>query len=87
MPTARVISTQPAYSREFDDYCHKLKNLSERAASYILHDPQVRTVYRENIRQAIAYLREEFYRKRSSAEDYYTYREGRDNALNGLVYL
>ncbi len=87
MPTARVISTQPAYSREFDDYCHKLKNLSERAASYILHDPQVRTVYRENIRQAIAYLREEFYRKRSSAEDYYTYREGRDNAFNGLVYL
>lgn len=87
MPTARVLSSQPAYSREFDDYCNKLKNLSERAATYLLQDPEVKSVYRENIRKAIAYLRDEFYRKRSSAEDYYTYREGRDNAFNGLLYL
>ncbi|WP_025154554.1 DUF4225 domain-containing protein [Morganella morganii] len=87
MPTARVLSTQPAYNREFDDYCNKLKTLSERAASYLLYDPEVKIIYRENIRKAIAYLREEFYRKRSSAEDYYTYREGRDNAFNGLIYL
>ncbi|EPU3936326.1 DUF4225 domain-containing protein [Morganella morganii] len=87
MPTARVLSTQPAYSREFDDYCNKLKTLSERAASYLLYDQEVKIIYRENIRKAIAYLREEFYRKRSSAEDHYTYRQGRDNAFNGLVYL
>lgn len=87
MPTARVLSTQPAYNREFDDYCNKLKTLSERAASYLLYDPEVKIIYRENIRKAIAYLREEFYRKRSSAEDHYTYRQGRDNAFNGLVYL
>ncbi|OBU02223.1 DUF4225 domain-containing protein [Morganella psychrotolerans] len=87
MPTARVLSSQPAYSREFDDYCNKLKNLSERAATYLLQDPEVKSIYRENIRKAIAYLRDEFYRKRSSAEDYYTYREGRDNAFNGLLYL
>ncbi|MEY1425312.1 DUF4225 domain-containing protein [Morganella morganii] len=47
----------------------------------------MKIIYRENIRKAIAYLREEFYRKRSSAEDHYTYRQGRDNAFNGLVYL
>ncbi|HGH5991584.1 TPA: DUF4225 domain-containing protein [Morganella morganii] len=87
MPTARVLSTQPAYNREFDDYCNKLKTLSERAASYLLYDPEVKIIYRENIRKAIAYLREEFYRKRSSAEDHYTYRQGWDNAFNGLVYL
>ncbi|EMQ4858363.1 DUF4225 domain-containing protein [Morganella morganii] len=87
MPTARVLSTQPAYNREFDDYCNKLKTLSERAASYLLYDPEVKIIYRENIRKAIAYLREEFYRKRSSAEDHYAYRQGRDNAFNGLVYL
>ena len=87
MPTARVLSTQPAYSREFDDYCNKLKALSERAASYLLYDPEVKIIYRENIRKAIAYLRDEFYRKRSPAEDYYTYREVRDNAFNGLIYL
>lgn len=87
MPTARVLSTQPAYNREFDDYCNKLKTFSERAASYLLYDPEVKIIYRENIRKAIAYLREEFYRKRSSAEDHYTYRQGRDNAFNGLVYL
>ena len=87
MPTARVLSTQPAYSREFDDYCNKLETLSERAASYLLYDQEVKIIYRENIRKAIAYLREEFYRKRSSAEDHYTYRQGRDNAFNGLVYL
>ncbi|HHQ6612699.1 hypothetical protein [Morganella morganii] len=73
MPTARVLSTQPAYSREFDDYCNKLKTLSERAASYLLYDQEVKIIYRENIRKAIAYLREEFYRKRSSAEDHYAY--------------
>lgn len=87
MPTARVLSTQPAYNREFDDYCNKLKTLSERAASYLLYDPEVKIIYRENIRKAIAYLREEFYRKRSPSEDYYAYRQGRDNAFNGLVYL
>lgn len=87
MPTARVLSTQPAYNREFDNYCNKLKTLSERAASYLLYGPEVKIIYRENIRKAIAYLREEFYRKRSSAEDHYAYRQGRDNAFNGLVYL
>ncbi|HHZ8354284.1 DUF4225 domain-containing protein [Morganella morganii] len=87
MPTARVLQTQPAYSREFDGYCHKLKNLSERAASYMLNDQGIKAIYRENIREAIKYLRDEFYRKRTSSESYQAYLSGRDNAFNGLIYL
>lgn len=87
MPTARVLSTIPAYNREFDDYCRKLKTLSERATVYLLHDPEIKTIYRENISRTIAYLREEFYRKMNSGEDYFTYRNSRQNIFNGLIYL
>ncbi|MDF7414456.1 hypothetical protein NFG06_09855 [Proteus mirabilis] len=87
MPTARVLSTIPAYNREFDDYCRKLKTLSERATVYLLHDPEIKTIYRENISRTIAYLREEFYRKMNSGEDYFTYRNSRQNIFNGLIYI
>lgn len=84
MPTARVGRTQSAYAREFDKKIIELNNLSERAATYLLHDPQVKSVYRENIRKAISYLTTEFYKK----GDYSTeYRNERDNIYNGLIYL
>lgn len=87
MPSSRVLSMLPEYNREFDNYCQKLKSLSERAASYLLISSEVKIIYKENIRKTIEYFREEFYRKQETDELYFSLRDSRQNIFNGLIYL
>ena len=82
MPTARVARAHWAYSKEFDNKIEELKKLSERAASYLLHDPDVKSLYRENIRRATSYLYDEFHRRNSD-----DYLDNRSNIFDALNYL
>jgi hypothetical protein len=84
MGTGRVSNYTWVYSSEFDKKINELKNLSERAATYLLYDPNVKSVYRENIRKAIDYLYNEFHKKGDYSKDY---RDERSNIYNALIYL
>lgn len=84
MPTARVARTHWTYSREFDNKIEELRNLSERAASYLLYDPEVKSLYRENIRRATSWLYNEFHKKESYSKDYL---DNKSNIFAALNYL
>lgn len=84
MPTARVARAHWTYSREFDNKIEELKKLSERAASYLLYDPEVKSLYRENIRRATSYLYNEFHKKEAYSNEYL---DNRSNIFSALTYL
>lgn len=87
MTKARYIAMLLEYYREFDGYINKLKNLSDRASTYLLHNAEVKSIYRENIRKSIEYLRGEFYKKRDFLGDQHQYQNNKSNIFNGLIYL